>query len=246
MLTNIERINNRIRKHKRHFKLDGKLQKVKKTMYTPPKETTKTKTASDQLKDMAHWILGEVEKSAFVPGQEIGMDPAAGGMPPGMDPAMMQGGMPPMPPGMDPAMMGMDPAAMGMDPAMMQAPPMEEPLPPPTPEPAPAPSSSPEAEAEAAQPVAMADFEALQEQVGQLEKTILDLMDMVESTGAVAPNPEPDPAADPAAQGGELAAPMGGAGGPFGQGANAAMGQLKMNNLGSPDALGRLITKLNG
>lgn len=64
------------------------------------------------------WKQGCMEKSAIVP--PPGMDPAAGGMPPGgappMDPAMA-GGMPPggAPP-MDPAMGGMAPPPM--DPAM--------------------------------------------------------------------------------------------------------------------------------
>jgi hypothetical protein len=80
--------------------------------------------------------IGEIMKQAFMaappmPQPAAMQDPAAmqGGMPPGMDPAMMQG-QPPM----DPAMMGgappMDPAMMGgappMDPAMMQGqPPMD-------------------------------------------------------------------------------------------------------------------------
>jgi len=50
-----------------------------------------------------------------------GMPPPGGGMPPGMDPSMMGGGMPPdmggmgggMPPGMDPSMMGGMPPDMG-------------------------------------------------------------------------------------------------------------------------------------
>jgi len=69
--------------------------------------------------------IGEIMKQAFMaappmPQPAAMQDPAAmqGGMPPGMDPAMMQG-QPPM----DPAMMG---GAPPMDPAMMQGqPPMD-------------------------------------------------------------------------------------------------------------------------
>lgn len=74
-------------------------------------------------------LYGGVNKKAAVPAQDpaaMGMDPAAMGGAPPMDPAMMGGAMGGAPP-MDPAMMGgappMDPAMMGgappMDPAMM-------------------------------------------------------------------------------------------------------------------------------
>lgn len=83
------------------------------------------------LFEIAEWRLQGEEKRAFVPQGATDPAAAAGGMPPGMDPAAMGG----MPPGMDPAAMGgmppgMDPAAMGaMPPAPPSAPmaPMAQP-----------------------------------------------------------------------------------------------------------------------
>lgn len=70
--------------------------------------------------DFAQYLMetGYLDKSAFQPmmGGAPADPMAGGGMPPGMDPAMM---------GMDPSMMGGDPAMMGMDPSMAGGAPMD-------------------------------------------------------------------------------------------------------------------------
>lgn len=117
------------------MKTRNKNQKKLDELAAGPEEPMKAATPAEQC-ELTLAILEDMEKVAFIPGQQITpmptapdgsplppemMDPAAAGMPPSMPMDPAAAGMPPM----DPAAAGMpiDPNAMPMDPAMAGMPP---------------------------------------------------------------------------------------------------------------------------
>jgi len=171
--------------------------------------------------DIALQKLAALDKQSFMPADQLGaagqppmdpamMDPAMGGMPPGMpmDPSMMA-------PPMDPSMGGMPP----MDPAMM-AEMMGGGMPPAAPAPA-APAEG------GAQPATMDDVAVIEERLTSLENLMKDMIDAMDQFGASV-KAQPEGGQSQQAQG-ESVEPMGKPvmPGPFGTADKSVMGQMR-------------------